>query len=289
MGLNVKAKNRILIAAALLAFLIVLAVAGRYISVFSTHVLADQEKWGQFGDYFGGVLNPIFSFLAFIALLVTLRAQFTANEDSERRHDEQLREQRLFQLISLMNENALSAKVLTVRYIGHLSRPHEYAHGHQALHHSAIILRDELARRVRIFTETQDTDMGVFQSLEGKFRNWRKGYWPSVGLYIESVFLVLEFILKEKSSESFKQFSLGALRVQFSESERLLIWYTAMFTAEYSVYLIPLSALGFVDDYDGSLDDQLKPWRSKLVQCSLVWSSDEIQNRAVQPIASMFQ
>jgi len=131
--------------------------------------------------------------------------------------------------------------------------------------------------------------MGVFQSLEGKFRNWRKGYWPSVGLYIESVFLVLEFILKEKSSESFKQFSLGALRVQFSESERLLIWYTAMFTAEYSVYLIPLSALGFVDDYDGSLDDQLKPWRSKLVQCSLVWSSDEIQNRAVQPKASMFQ
>lgn len=275
-----KVKNKILIAAALFAFLIVLAVAGRYISVFSTHVLADQEKWGQFGDYFGGVLNPIFSFLAFIALLVTLRAQFTANEDSERRHDEQLREQRLFQLINLMNENALSTKVLTARYIGLLARPDEYAHGHKALHHSAIILRDELARRVRICAETQHTDMGVFQSLEGKFKNWRKDFWPSVGLYVESVFLVLGFILKENSSESFKRFALGALRVQLSESERLLIWYAAMFTAKYSAYLTPLSALGFVDDHDGSLDDQLKPWRSKLIECSLVWSNGETQNHA---------
>jgi len=33
------------------------------------------SKWGQFGDYFGGVLNPILSFLALIALLYTIVLQ----------------------------------------------------------------------------------------------------------------------------------------------------------------------------------------------------------------------
>jgi uncharacterized membrane protein len=33
------------------------------------------SKWGTFGDYFGGVLNPILSFLALIALLLTIVLQ----------------------------------------------------------------------------------------------------------------------------------------------------------------------------------------------------------------------
>ena len=32
-------------------------------------------RWGQFGDYVGGVLNPTFSFLALLALLATLGLQ----------------------------------------------------------------------------------------------------------------------------------------------------------------------------------------------------------------------
>lgn len=53
--------------AGLFALFVILCVAGKYVSVFSTHILNDQEKWGQFGDYFGGVLNPILSFFAFVA------------------------------------------------------------------------------------------------------------------------------------------------------------------------------------------------------------------------------
>jgi hypothetical protein len=35
----------------------------------------EQDKWGQFGDYVGGLLNPTFSFLALLALLSTLGLQ----------------------------------------------------------------------------------------------------------------------------------------------------------------------------------------------------------------------
>jgi uncharacterized membrane protein len=38
-------------------------------------ISADPEPWGQLGDYLGGVLNPIFSFLALVGLLLTLYVQ----------------------------------------------------------------------------------------------------------------------------------------------------------------------------------------------------------------------
>ncbi|MFI3217876.1 MAG: hypothetical protein QX189_01985 [Methylococcales bacterium] len=34
-----------------------------------------QEEWGQFGDFIGGTLNPLLSFLGLIALLVTIALQ----------------------------------------------------------------------------------------------------------------------------------------------------------------------------------------------------------------------
>ncbi len=264
--------------AGLSALFVILCVAGKYVSVFSTHILNDQEKWGQFGDYFGGVLNPILSFFAFIALLVTLRTQFVANEDGERRHNEQLKEQRLFQLIGLMNENALKTTMLVTAYVG--SAPNEYVHGHQAQHHAAMNLRDSLSRRVRISAQINSNDMDIFESAEDTFKKWRREKWPSIGLFVDSVFLILSFVLKGQSSADFKSFSLRTLRVQLSESERLMVWYSAMFTAEHVIYLEPLLQAGFIDDHEGSLDDQLKPWREKMIPCSRLWSHIEIEKRS---------
>lgn len=264
--------------ASVVALSVIVIVAGRYISEFSFNVLADQEKWGQFGDYFGGVLNPVLSFFAFLAILYTLRNQVESNEESERRHDEQLREQRLFQLIGLMNENALSTKMLADKYIG--SVPDGYSVGHQAQHHALMSLREALATRVRIRSQISESDkMEVFLSAEEVFKKWRRSKWPAVGLYVDSVFLVLDFILNEKSSDDFKNFSLKMLRVQLSESERLLLWYSSMFTAEYSKYLDALLIFGFVDDSEESLDDQIKPWRHEMIACSFIWSNVELAKR----------
>ena len=59
--------------AAVAAFLIVL---GLYISYFKNlSVTNDSATWGTFGDYLGGTLNPIISFLALIGLLYTIHQQ----------------------------------------------------------------------------------------------------------------------------------------------------------------------------------------------------------------------
>ncbi|ESS73933.1 hypothetical protein MGMO_8c00700 [Methyloglobulus morosus KoM1] len=58
-----------------IAVLLTFSVVSVYFHYFSGEVLVEHDKWGQFGDYLGGVLNPIFGFLGFIALLLTLKLQ----------------------------------------------------------------------------------------------------------------------------------------------------------------------------------------------------------------------
>ena len=47
-----------------------------YLAKFGIYGLSGkQSTWAEFGDYFGGVLNPILAFMAFIALLTTIELQ----------------------------------------------------------------------------------------------------------------------------------------------------------------------------------------------------------------------
>jgi uncharacterized membrane protein len=56
--------------------LYVILVIGTFVEHFHQRGLQpDFDKWGQVGDYFGGMLNPILAFASFIALLYTIRIQ----------------------------------------------------------------------------------------------------------------------------------------------------------------------------------------------------------------------
>lgn len=272
---QMKGLDKRLLLLAVFASLAIASVAIRYISEFSANVLTDQEKWGQFGDYFGGVLNPILSFFAFVAILYTLRIQVAANEEGEQRYEDQLREQRLFQLIGLMSQTGVNTKISNIGGFGDLT-------GHQAQHHAFGRLSEALAASATWEFIPARPHVETFEALEKKYKEWRINYWPAVGFYIDSAFLVLEFILKEEANNKFKKFALEALRVQLSESERLLLWYSAMFTARRVGYLESLLWSGFVDDQDGSLDDPIKPFRNDLLTCSLLWSNNQLEKRSAE-------
>ncbi|HCT7444491.1 TPA: hypothetical protein OT746_001981 [Klebsiella variicola] len=66
----------------LASFLIVLTLGIYYyqFGVGPTILSKGKDVWGQFGDYFGGVLNPILSFISILLLIKSVRMQFTANE-----------------------------------------------------------------------------------------------------------------------------------------------------------------------------------------------------------------
>lgn len=56
-------------------FILLAVVVGLYFFQFFGPLSDDGSSWGEFGDYVGGVLNPVFGFLALIALLWTIALQ----------------------------------------------------------------------------------------------------------------------------------------------------------------------------------------------------------------------
>jgi len=61
----------------------ILVATASYVAQFffnlKYEISANTANWGEFGDYFGGILNPILSFLAMTLLIKSLRLQNEAN------------------------------------------------------------------------------------------------------------------------------------------------------------------------------------------------------------------
>ncbi|AJO78333.1 hypothetical protein [Pseudomonas sp. MRSN 12121] len=66
---------RILAVAAIAAISAIGIVCIIYIIAFGTARSTDPAIWGQFGDYFGGVLNPLFALAAFLSALWSISLQ----------------------------------------------------------------------------------------------------------------------------------------------------------------------------------------------------------------------
>ena len=64
-----------------ISFIIMIIVWGAYYHNFgiSGDVSQKTDVWGQFGDYVGGVLNPILSFISIYLLISSLSLQRQAN------------------------------------------------------------------------------------------------------------------------------------------------------------------------------------------------------------------
>jgi hypothetical protein len=94
--------------------LFALAVIGIYFIHFGlSGVLGDQEKFGQFGDYVGGLINPLLSFSSVLILLWSvrtqaqqLRASYEALHQSQLLHQEQIEIQRRESIRSQLKADA---------------------------------------------------------------------------------------------------------------------------------------------------------------------------------------
>lgn len=54
-----------------------------FIETFRNHPISkDPQHWGQMGDFFGGMLNPILAFASFLALLYTIRIQSATQHEA---------------------------------------------------------------------------------------------------------------------------------------------------------------------------------------------------------------
>lgn len=89
-------------------------VQGMYLYKFGAWPItlsSDPAVWGQYGDYVGGLLNPIFSSLAFSGLVVTIVLQ--ARQIDEGKHNAELEEmQRVQSTVAARVDQLLASTVI---------------------------------------------------------------------------------------------------------------------------------------------------------------------------------
>lgn len=104
--------KRLVFVAATVALGLVFTVALAYRLHFGGSLAASSDSWGQFGDFFGGMLNPLFAMLAFLALLWSISLQ----AEEFRRASGHLEEQSSLarRQLEALNSDRLSQELLHV-------------------------------------------------------------------------------------------------------------------------------------------------------------------------------
>ena len=228
------------------ACLIVL-VGGMYVANFSPHLSQSQEKWGQFGDYFGGILNPLLSFCALLGLLMTLRSQQQESYKAERRHAAMTFDTRLFQLLSLSHDAVASIKFVQQ---GLVMRQNTEYEGHRAVAYALNRLQEDYLNKVE-----RVEDEFMYQALRPAFLGWKTKYWPGVASYIESMLFLMVYAIEKAGSSESSQFALRAIFAQMSADEKLLIFYVMIFELKSKIILQGDVSQEFLDG--ASQDDLL--------------------------------
>lgn len=76
-----KNQGAIIVASCFVIFIAVITTF--YVNFKDRSIPHGIEKWGQLGDYFGGVLNPIFGFASVLLVAVTLKMQINFSKKQE--------------------------------------------------------------------------------------------------------------------------------------------------------------------------------------------------------------
>lgn len=248
-------KHSFMLAIGFALFLIV-AVLFNYFSKFSGVVSSEQEVWGQFGDYFGGVLNPMLSFCALLGLLVTLRGQQEEGEKVEERHRQQTFDSRLFQLLSLSHEAVSAIKFVRP---GLLNDREEYE-GHRGVAYALNRLQEDY------LYEVDRSSVSMYKDLSEKFSEWKKEYWTGVASYVESMLFILKYVIEKMVASESYSFALQAVFAQMSSDEKLLVFYVMLFERRQSILL----SGGIISEFlDAASEDDLLPHRKSLLHMAI--------------------
>lgn len=230
---------------------------------FNGELSAKADVWGQFGDYLGGVLNPILSFFAFMALMYTVHLQISSGEEAEERHNEQIFESRLFQLLNVNFEVAKSLKVFVTAAV---DRPRDPYTEFRALSHVWTQFGKMLQRIQR-----GDSHNEELQGVLDHFSVIRMRYGAAVGNYFDSVLVVIDYLRLSGAKGDQNLFAFSALRVQMNQAGRAILFYYLLASKEHCQCIPMLKAMKFWDDIE---DDPLSEMHDSLFLAASIYHRD---------------
>lgn len=207
---------------------------------------------GVFGDFFGGVLNPIFSFLTFVGLLITIVMQQKEIRDGKAAADKQGFETLFFQMVTIHNSIVNAMDLRTPHNPNELNSAKEY-HGRDCFPRFYEHLQQEV-RKARRNGSVDPIDEGY------------KEFWArdrkDLGHYFRYLYNMIRIV--DESGADTRQY-MKLLRAQLSDYELLILFYNGLnekgqrfkpYIEKYAIFdNLPVELLiepGDIGLYDGS-------------------------------------
>lgn len=194
-----------------------------YIYHFNGEYSSSLNQWGLTGDFFGGVLNPLLSFFALLALLYTIKQNqkelsLTRKELSETKniHQEQkgLSEKQVFEstYFNLLRDfveykDSIRFHVDNVDYFG------QHALRKLINHYSA-------EKKLSEITHYGQTTNGFFEEISNN--NHYRNFWNDIVQPLIKRFMnIMESINQGKIDD--KQFYINSLKSSFGQAEQIIL------------------------------------------------------------------
>jgi len=185
-----------------------------------------EWKLGEFGDFFGGVLNPILTFLMFLGLIITIVMQKTelalarkefsktasALKEQSVSSKQQVLENTFFNLLKIHNDTLESLRFNDEVLCCAINTENEKTSGRAVF--SSILSWINIEERVE---NTLDNYM-MFQETENHV----------VGHYFRGLYQILKFINDCELSEMEKEKYSRLLRAQLSSDELALLYFNCI-------------------------------------------------------------
>lgn len=206
-----------------IAVIIAFCVLTFYWSYFSGGFSNKHNVWAEFGDFIGGVLNPVFGFLGLIAILITVSLQaseLALTRDELRRSSEALESQNetflkqsfensFFQMLHLHNDIVTSMEL------------HQHRNHHKGRDCFVACWR-KLTEDLDYYERGAEENIGVEAVYEEFYNNYKK----NLGHYFRYLYNLLKFV--HNSSISDKKFYTNLIRAQLSDHELVIIFYNCL-------------------------------------------------------------
>ena len=227
---------KVLVALSAIAAVIVLGV---YVWRFHLGFSEQHENWGQFGDYIGGTLNPLFAFTALLALLYTIvlqsrelrnsAEQLTKSAEALEKQNLVLRKQSFeatfFQLLRLYNEvvRGLHITLRESEFLGGQARnvKHEDRQCLESLHN--VLIREHYYSVAR-----GDSLVPRREALNFAYHDFYSKYGHLVGHYFRTIYNIVKIVEKAEMPDEEKKEYTNVLRAQLSKYELGLLLYNCM-------------------------------------------------------------
>lgn len=208
-----------LLASASVAAVIVVVLV--YSSQFGSELSTEHSNWGEFGDYVGGVLGPVFSFLALVVLIYTLTIQ-------TRQFGLQNFERGFFELVRFHHDIVSDLEVKAPPD----ASPDRNVQGRDCFgvfNHSCLFTRLQKHYNAAKGVGRQVLERHeVRECVQSAYSEFRNAYGSEVDHYFRHLYHILKFVDESDVDEKHKYKCTRLLRAQLSADELLLLFYSSL-------------------------------------------------------------